>query len=374
MLTLLALGLNVQAQTISVDDIEALSEGETVQFRLHVSGVTAMTSMHFEVEMPDGFTVSGVSATTDWAAMFSREGGVVGAISSSDNALNGEGDAATVSVVTPNTAVGDYPVTISNIRINGTELGTTVNFKIKVVERHTVVLDENSTTVPEAAEGVNVLVKRTILANEWSSICLPFAMTAAQVKEAFGNDVLLGNFCDTESTYDGDENVVGISISFEDATEIEANHPYIIKVSSPITEFTVDNVDIDPAEDDALVEIDNGKTGKKRVVYGGFYGTYHAGTTLEEYALFLNSNKFWYSKGLTKMKAFRAYFVMLDVLTDVESAAARISFSFDNNESTGIREMKPSYNNKVIYDLQGRHITMPTKGLYIQNGMKRVIK
>ena len=74
LLTFISLGLNVNAQTISVADVEALSEGGTVQFKLHVSGVTAMTSMHFEVELPATFSVSGVSATTDWAAMFSREG------------------------------------------------------------------------------------------------------------------------------------------------------------------------------------------------------------------------------------------------------------------------------------------------------------
>ena len=117
LLTFLSIGLNLQAQTVSVADIEALSAGETVQFKLHVSAVTAMTSMHFEVELPATFSVTGVSATSDWAAMFSREGGVVGAISSSDNALKGEGDAATVSVtVPPGTAVGEYPVTIDNIR------------------------------------------------------------------------------------------------------------------------------------------------------------------------------------------------------------------------------------------------------------------
>ena len=40
-----------------------------------------------------------------------------------------------------------------------------------------VTLDENSTTAPEASEGaVNVTVNRTIKANEWSTICLPFDM------------------------------------------------------------------------------------------------------------------------------------------------------------------------------------------------------
>ena len=237
-----------------------------------------------------------------------------------------------------------------------------------------IVFDENSTSVPEAATGVNIRVKRTILANEWSTICLPFAMTAEQVKAAFGDDVQLGDFSDTESTYDESDNVVGIHITFDDATEIEANHPYIIKVSSPVTEFTVDGVDVDPAEEDALVEVDNGLTGRRRVVYGGMYGTFHAQTTLEEYSLFLNSNKLWYSSGATKMKAFRAYFVLLDVLSAVEEAGARICLSFDSSETSAIREIEGTRQNGRVYNLQGQRVERPRQGLYIKDGKKTIVK
>lgn len=237
-----------------------------------------------------------------------------------------------------------------------------------------IVFDENSTSVPEAATGANIRVKRTILANEWSTICLPFAMTAEQVKAAFGDDVQLGDFSDTESTYDESNNVVGIHITFDDATEIEANHPYIIKVSSPVTEFTVDGVDVDPAEEDALVEVDNGLTGRRRVVYGGMYGTFHAQTTLEEYSLFLNSNKLWYSSGATKMKAFRAYFVLLDVLSAVEEAGARISLSFDSSETSAIRKIEGNRQNGKVYNLQGQRVEHPRQGLYIKDGKKTIVK
>ena len=368
LLTLLSFGLNIQAQTITVDDIEALSEGETVQFKLHVSGVTAMTSMHFEVELPSGFMVSGVNATTDWAAMFSREGGVVGAISSSDNALNGEGDIATVSVVTPMTAVGDYPVTINNIRINGTELGTAVDFKINVVERHTIVLDETSIVAPVAATDVNVRVLRTISANSWSTICLPFAMSAAQLKAAFGDDVELGDFKGYETTTDGDD-VIGITVMFSDATTIEANHPYIIKVSNNITEFSVEEVDIAPEEEPTVAAV---KRTKKQ--WSEMIGTYVAQTTLDATCLFLSENKFWYSAGNTKMKAFRAYFDFYDVLTEIEDTySSRIILNFPDDETTGIRNIAPSMNNRY-YDLQGRQIDMPNKGIYVKDGRKVVVK
>mgnify|MGYP002624333869 CR=1 FL=1 len=248
-----------------------------------------------------------------------------------------------------------------------------VEFTIHITEYRTV-LDENALTIPESEENANVRVRRTIKANEWSTICLPFAMTEAQVKTAFGEDVQIADFVDTQSTYDDADNVVGISIAFEDVTAIAANHPYIIKVSSPITEFTVDNVDIDPAEEDALIEVDNGLTGRRRVVYGGFYGTYHAQTTLEEFSLFLSDNQFWYSTGKTKMKAFRAYFVMADVLTDVEGAGARISLQFEEETTTGIREKGRTMRDGKTYNLQGQHVEKPRKGLYIRDNRKIFVK
>ncbi len=235
------------------------------------------------------------------------------------------------------------------------------------------VLDENSTTVPAAATDVDVRVKRTIKANEWSTICLPFAMTEAQVKEAFGNDVLLGDFAGAESEFDEDDNVTGIAVSFDEASAIEANHPYVIKVSQPVEEFTVDGVNINADEDEAYFEFDNGKTGSRRIVYSGFYGTYHAGTVLDEFTLFLNDNKFWYSTGQTKMKAFRAYFAFLDVLTDVENAAGVIEFKMNLDGATGLRTIDhSSLTIDNYYNLAGQRVGRNYKGVVVTKGKKFV--
>lgn len=379
------------AQTVTVADVEALP-GETVAFVLNLTEGKAntYTAMQFDAHFPaTGFTTTGkYSVSAQWENAMAVIGDVDAngvatipvASSESISASDVEGLLSVSFTVGSDVAIGDYDVTLKNLWFG---YGTSskdylddVTFKVKVVAVHSVILDENSTTLPDAADGVNVSVKRTINAGEWSTICLPFAMSEAQVKMAFGEEVQLGDFCDTQSEYDDADNVEGISVSFKKATEIEANHPYIIKVSQPVTEFAVDNVDIDPAEDDALVEVDNGKTGRLRVFYGGMYGTYHAQTVLEEFSLFLNSNKFWYSKGLTKMKAFRAYFVMADVLSNVDNAEARITVTFIDDETTGVKELPLS---KVsvkapFYDLQGRRVEKPGKGIYVVDGKKVVVK
>jgi len=235
------------------------------------------------------------------------------------------------------------------------------------------ILDETSATAPEAATGVDIRVKKTIKANEWSTICLPFAMDATQVKAAFGDDVKLGDFTGADSEIVGDD-VVGITANFNTVTAIEANHPYIIKVSSPISEFTLDGINITPDEDEAYIEYDNGKSGSRRVVYSGFYGNYKAGTALEKFSLFLNGNKFWYSAGSTKIKAFRAYFAFLDVLTEVENAGAPIYLSFDN-ETTEIKSIERTVGDDKYYNLNGQRVETLKKGqIYIKNNKKVVVK
>ena len=55
--------------------------------------------------------------------------------------------------------------------------------------------------------------------------------------------------------------------------------------------------------------------------------------------------------------------------------AARSFIGFDN-ETTGIKTMSDAQStmNHEVYDLQGRRVAQPTKGLYIVNGKKMVIK
>ncbi|MBR2631035.1 MAG: hypothetical protein IKD25_05860, partial [Bacteroidaceae bacterium] len=125
-------------------------------------------------------------------------------------------------------------------------------FDIEIAENR-VLLDELSTTMPEAAEGVNVRVNRTLAANVWNTLVLPFDMTAEQVKAAFGNDVQLADFTGVDTEADADENIVGMTVNFQAITAIEANHPCLIKVSEAMNSFTVDGVDVE-AEDEPSVD------------------------------------------------------------------------------------------------------------------------
>ncbi|MBQ9363275.1 MAG: hypothetical protein IJT97_07650 [Bacteroidaceae bacterium] len=233
-------------------------------------------------------------------------------------------------------------------------------------------LSELATTLPETASNVDVRVKRTIKADEWSTLVLPFSMTETQVKEAFGEDVQLADFTAWTSEEDEDGNIVSISVDFESISEIEANHPCIIKTTADITEFTVDGVDIE-AEDEPTVQV-----GKKKAERGYLIGTYVTGTVVPENDLFLSDNKFWYSTGLTRMKALRAYFEFADVLTSVEEGSeAKVRFRFENNNATAIQTLEATFAEDAVYSVSGVRMNsgkaLP-KGFYIVNGKKILVK
>ncbi len=255
-----------------------------------------------------------------------------------------------------------------------------VTFNITIKAKEYTILDETSTTVPTASEGeVNVKVLRTIKANEWSTLVFPFDMTEEQLKKALGDDVQLAEFMDYEADYDGDDNVTGLAVNFV-ATDLAEgfyrNYPYLVKTSKEITEFIV-KATVDPDEDGAVAEYDNGRTGKQRKVYGSLIGTYHAGEAIPANGLFLNGNKFWYSSGKTKIKAFRAYFMLVDVLSSAGGEAKiRITVDEKPTKIEGIGE--PNVIQGAVYNVNGQlvgndlDLNSQPKGIYFVDGKKVV--
>lgn len=269
--------------------------------------------------------------------------------------------------------------TLSGISFGKTDGQTTVNmpdvaFSI-TVGNPWITLDENSETLPPTTdEEVEILVKRTIRANQWNTICLPFAMTEEQVKEAFGEDVKLAEFIEYKVTDENDE-ITKIDVIFEPALLDEegfmANYPYIIKTDKDISEFMVSST-LEPNEEDAYAEYTNGKNGSRKEVYGTFYGTLRAGQGLLDNHLFLNQGNFWYSTGNNTIKAFRGYFDFVDILSSKESAS-NVRMIIGGSE-TAIESLAGVDENNTLYDLQGRKVKTPNGGIYINKGKKIIVK
>lgn len=259
-----------------------------------------------------------------------------------------------------------------------------ITFKV-IIDNDAIdtVLDENDTNAPVAKNDANVKVIRSINANEWSTICLPFEMTKEEVQEAFGTsteEAKLGDFVDWEasSLEDNEDYIYKIDMRFDNVDAIAANHPYIIKTPKDITDFSVLHKDISP-NNNAVTTIEHSIKigGKTYRFYSYMRGNYVAGKLLDKDILFLNDNKFWYSAGNTKIKAFRAYFDVDDKLSKLnEEASSKINILF-GDEVTSIKDNVRQNETDKIYSVSGQYMGKDTKrlqrGVYIVNG-KKVVK
>lgn len=384
---------NVSADNITAEDVNVLP-GKTVQLAINMnSSDRAYTAFQFELELPVGISVTEVlksdriPSSADYVLTWSKVDngdvntyGFVG-VDMSQSRAEITGTTGTILTLTLSAAetidVGaSLQAKLKNITMQPVEGSKTYTFSdwqfaINISDPW-ITLDENSTTLPEASDGETVIkVKRTIKANQWNTICFPFAMTAAQVYEAFGEDVQVANF----ESYEVLDDLTGINVVFGDAGlgqwGLMANYPYIIKTSKDLTEFIVTSR-IEPDEDYAYTEYAEGR-GPNKKVYGTFYGTLKAGGKVPANCLFLNGGDFWYSTGQSNIKAFRGYFDFVDGLASLENAASNAKMVF-RGETTDIKDVTVETANDDMYDLQGRRIVNPDKGIYIKNGKKVVIK
>ena len=386
------------ADGLEVQDVNISQGGEaTLEIALE-NPVKEFAAFQFNVELANGITVAtndkgkfvyekGARLDEEFSLSLSQPDALVNTFRVLGYYTETQAIPSTTGAIVKITIKADATLAVGTTHvcklsaINLTETNETkhtpddITFNVKITEKTYTILDETSTTAPAASGGpVDIQVKRTIKANEWSTLVLPFDMTEAQLKEALGSDVKLAEFEDYEAEYTGDD-VTGLTVNFvaTDLTEgFYGNYPYLVKTSKDITEFIVTST-IDPDEEGAVVEYDNGKSGKQRKVLGSLIGTYHAGDAIPNNGLFLSGNKFWYSAGATKIKAFRAYFMLNEVLSGV--AEAKVRFMVDE-DAAAIEGVTPDMENGVWYTLDGRQLNgKPTeKGVYIVDGKKVLIK
>lgn len=249
---------------------------------------------------------------------------------------------------------------------SGTKIKTmTVSFT-KTAATPSLSLDENAeTSVTEkalndaktAGSVYDVKLARTLTANVWNTICLPFDVTAEQIADVLKSAGKVKEFDHEDATKQ--------TIYFKDATTMVAGKPYLIKPTESAKELVFKGVKITEYEPNKKVGGDN------YAVYGTF-GKYTMKTDGTE--LFLKTDgKFYIPAASTAtMKGFRAYFYNINGST----AAAALNLSF--GDATGINGVAADAEKNVkVYNVNGQYVgtsleALP-KGLYIVGG-KKVLK
>ena len=381
-LTLMAFCISGMAQTFFINDVEVLASETSAVVRMYVKDADQMTSMHAEFDDPSGkIRVTAATSIPEWTSMFACGDLGISGISTTPNAFSGTGPFVALTLtIADDTPMGTYPIRIHTARFNGNPRPEST-FNVKIVDR--ISFDETAEELPSFTAGTkaNVRMARTIKANQWSTIVLPFTLTKAKAEAAFGSDVQLAEFSGFTVDYgDDEENVTPLSIVVNFSTytmtarkSMTGGKPFLIKTSQNVESFEADDVTLVGEVSDVERSDENDTAGK-------FTGSLTK-TMVPADGLFIAGNKFWYSTGETTINAFRGWFELGAVLGKDTDFGAKIGFSIDDiptsidgMASDALRQQGDVYTVDGLYI--GRDVPMNRleKGIYIVNGKKIVIK
>ena len=201
---------------------------------------------------------------------------------------------------------------------------------------------------------------RTLTKDVWNTFASPFAIPANKIEAYFGAGAKVRKL--SSSTIE-EGNV--LSLNFENATKIDVGYPYLVKPTVNVVDPTFDDVN----------DYINSYTHPTRTTYVDFEPTLGKKTiTLipEDVLMMTTEGKLVHPSNLGDIKGYRGYFV----LHEAASQARAFVINFGDGETTDIDAtlVNSEKVNSDVYDLQGRKVTQPTKGIFIQNGRKVIIK
>ena len=262
---------------------------------------------------------------------------------------------------------------IKNITQNS-DLGRTVSFDFEVNEPSITLNNDDpyNSVVIELANSYSFdvyLDGRTLKKNgEWNTICLPFDVTlAGSVLEGATAKTL------TNATMEGSH----VTLTFGDAvTKLEAGKPYIIKWDGgeDIVNPLFSNVTIKKSTKEERTITKAGGN----VKFIGYYDALDITATDNDIYYMTAGNKLAHTAIDRTLKACRAYFQFSEAAVAASDLDVEFDFGNDiNGNTTGISSLTPSPSPKgegSVYNLAGQRVTNPTKGLYIVNGKKYMVK
>ena len=231
----------------------------------------------------------------------------------------------------------------------------------------TISLSESEENKIETKSDISISLNRKLVKGVWNTICLPFDVSEAQAKSAFGADVRIAAL-NAESK--------GNTLMFDNKTAegIKASMPYLIMPSEVKADdkYEFYNVSIKPENTTpaATVSTSNG------FAFKGIYNKVDITQDInnsKSYAAFLGANNTLFkAKSGSTTKGFRAYFVI-----PYSTAASALRVVVDGN-ATSIKNINCGVeeSDDAVYNLQGQRVDtrslMP--GLYIKAGKKFVVR
>ena len=284
----------------------------------------------------------------------------------------------------------DVVSALGNLQIKGFALRTDMNDDGTLKGNDNIlVLDEDKTlTVTKSYTGATMLLHRTFTKSAdnnkkgWNSIILPVDMTAAQVKQAFGDGVQMAKFDHLENNW---IKFSTVDVAGEDVV-LKKNTPYIIyPTQKPLGNYsyTIDGVTqilngpVYVADginyDDQTSELEHTVNGTGMT----YTGSYSNPTAVSKNSYMFSKGNLVHTNKEHTVKAYRCW------LKEDASSGRMLMFSLDGNGldgTTGIHviEENKQNTNTGIYNLGGvrmntNNVDKLPKGVYVVNN-KVVVK
>ncbi len=200
-----------------------------------------------------------------------------------------------------------------------------------------------------------VTLTRSFPTEEWTTMTIPFSVTAEQVKEVFGSDTEIASV----------SKITDSKLYFTRKNTITANEPVLIKVGtvSETGSYTFSNVTVENTTD--AVQTGDGVQlkGTYTLLTGGQDGDLGA----TEY--FIYNDLFYDCTYMSRMKPFRAY-----ITADSANGAKQLDWSFvEDEEATAVNAVVAANSaaaDAVAYTTAGQPAGTTARGIVVQRDRK----
>lgn len=225
---------------------------------------------------------------------------------------------------------------------------------------------------------------RTLLADSrWNALYVPFEIPMAEIADkydvAYINDVRL---YDSDNDGDIDENGMEVEVVYVKSGTLNANTPYLIRVKKSLAaDATARNLALNLTDATLFPAVENTfdcSSVYKTFKFSGIYSRRMSEEIPGAYAIAGDGNWHTISDG-SWLNPFRIFLTIENrdgtPYQSISSAAIRNRVAGEEDGTTGINDTQLAQDKQqTVYDLQGRPVENPTKGIYIVNGKKTLIK
>jgi hypothetical protein len=225
-----------------------------------------------------------------------------------------------------------------------------------------IVLTDTDTEAPAPGTYATVTYDRKLYSG-LNTLVLPFETTREEINATY---VL---------RYTGTTEEDGVfTLNFEEVSDLQANVPYAVIIEA-------DDISLPVFENKTVVEADDLTVSDDNFSFVGTYTDFGKNNAIVKNGDYVaGAAKFKKAAGGNRVAAYRAYFK-----NHTGNSAAMLAFNFaginigsivseDGGFVDGINQANSDATEGAIYNVQGIRVKNATKGVYIQNGRKVVIK